>query len=132
MLKQLFKNAFIPKEMKFGFNLQFISGLKNHNEIKGFQKGDCALNFENQKMYIRQGDNEIVENVSNISSVRSWAFKRRYLIIEINTKNHNEYKFSIEMSGNVANIILINPFIRYFDSHGIPFEYCAESDSEDE
>lgn len=131
MFKKLFKNAFKPKDAEFGFNLKYVSGLKNHNEIKGFQKGDCKLNFKNREMIIQQGENIIVEKMSNVSLVRTWDFQRRYLIIEFNTKNHNEYKFSVEMSGNVANIILIQPLVRYLDSLEIPLEHCGRSDVED-
>lgn len=132
MLKQLFKNAFKPKDAKFGYNLYFVSALKNHNEVKEFEKGKCSVTFENRTMTIQQGDNIIVEKMSNVSSIRTWAYKRRYLIIEFNTKNHNEYKFSLEMSNNIANGIVIKTLTRYADALNIPLEYCGITKDDDE
>lgn len=126
MLKQIFNNLFNRKEAKIGSNVDFVNGTLNHNSITTIQAGKCALNFENQIMTIQQGDNILTENMSDVSSMRTWTFKGNvYLAIE--TKTYNEYKFSF---GNVD--LWLKSIENYSIAFGIPFEYCGESKENDD
>lgn len=126
MLKQIFNNLFNRKEAKIGFNVDFVNGTLNHNSIITIQAGKCALNFENQIMTIQQDDNILTENMSDVSSMRTWTFKGNvYLAIE--TKTYNEYKFSF---GNVD--LWLKSIENYSTAFGIPFEYCGESKENDD
>ena len=137
MFKQLFKNAFQPKEAKFGFNLNFVSGTLNHNPISKLKAGKCALNFENQIMYIKQGDEVLTENVSDIESIRTWTYKRKAFVMHIFTKTHNEYKFSTAFDNeNMLKMLILESLTRYANAHNIPNEFCGDfsnhGDSEDD
>ena len=131
VFKQAIANIFDKQKAKFGFNLNYVSGFLNHNEIKNFQKGICSINFENKQMTIKQNNEILVEEMKDVHSVRTWEYKRRYLIIEINTKTYNEYKFSIEIAGNVGNMIILKPLFTYLDAFGIPCEHSNDYDGED-
>lgn len=125
MLKQLFKNAFQPKEAKFGLNVEFVNGTLNHNPISKLQAGKCALNFENQKMIIKQGDNVLTENMTDVESIRTWSLNRKFLFMQFNTKTYNEYKFKMDMSMDekVMYMILMQPLTKYADAFGIPITF---------
>ena len=84
MLKQLFKNAFQPKEAKFGFNVEFVNGTLNHNPISNLQAGKCALNFEKQIMTIKQNNNVLTENMTDVESIRTWSLNRELFFIQFN------------------------------------------------
>lgn len=126
MLRQLFKNAFKPKEAKFGFNLDYIDGSLNHNPINNIKRGKCQLNFENQTFTIKQNDESLIDYMSDVHSIRTWTFKGN-VYFAIDTKTHNEYKFSFG-----AVDYWLKALEKYATAFEIPFEYCGESDSDDE
>lgn len=128
MLKQLFKNAFQQKESKFGFNLDFVGGTLNHNPINNFRTGEeCALNFENQQMFIKQGDNVLTENMTDIESIRTWTYKRKTFVIHIHTKTYNEYKFSTGFADHkMTQMLIMQVLTKHADAFGIPIEFCGD------
>lgn len=137
MLKQLFKNAFQPKEAKFGFDVEYVDGTLNHNPITNFQTGKCTLNFEKQIMTIKQNDNILTENMTDVESIRTWSLNRKFLFIQFNTKTHNEYKFKMDMSMDekVMYLILMQPLTKYADAFGIPITFDGnfkENDKDNE
>jgi len=122
MLKQIFNNLFNRKQAKIGFNLDFVNGTLNHNPISKIKAGKCALNFENQIMTIKQDENILTENMSDVKSMRTWTFKGN-VYIAIETKTYNEYKFSF---GNFD--LWLKSIENYSKAFDIPFEYCGESE----
>jgi len=126
MLKQLFKNAFKPKDAKFSFNIEFINGTLNHNPISNIKRGKCQLNFENQKFTIKQNDEILTDYMTDVDSIRTWTFQGN-VYFAINTKTYNEYKFSF---GTVD--FWLKSLERYAIAFNIPFEYCGESINNDD
>jgi len=126
MLKQIFNNLFNRKQAKIGFNLDFVNGTLNHNPISKIKAGKCALNFENQIMTIKQDENILTENMSDVKSMRTWTFKGN-VYIAIETKTYNEYKFSF---GNFD--LWLKSIENYSKAFDIPFEYCGESTENDD
>lgn len=136
MLKQLFKNAFQPKEAKFGFNVEFVNGTLNHNPISNLQAGKCALNFEKQTMTIKQNNNVLTENMTDVESIRTWSLNRELFFIQFNTKTYNEYKFKIKLADStIFNTMILQVLTRYADAFGIPITFDGnfkENDNEDD
>lgn len=123
---QIFNNLFNRKYAKFGFNVDFVNGTLNHNVITKIKAGKCALNFENQTIIIKQGNEIITDNMSDVSSMRTWTFKGNvYFAIE--TKTYNEYKFCFG-----ATDLLLKSLENYANAFNIPFEYCEESNNHDD
>ena len=121
MLKQIFKNLFDRKNAKLGFNLIFINGYVNHNEITKIKKGACKLNFENQRFVILQDNESISDNMNDVYNIRTWTFKEN-VYFAIRMKTHSEYMFSF---GTVD--FWLKTLENYAKAFNIPFEYCRES-----
>ncbi len=128
MFKQLFKNAFNPKESKFGYNVDFVNGTLNHNPISKIKAGNCTLNFENQTFIFKQGEQTLIDNMSDIESIRTWTFKgKQYFSIE--TKTYNEYKFAMPILENeTIKHALLKPLFNIADAFNITIQDDGESE----
>lgn len=93
MLKQLFSNLFDRKNAKMGFNVEFVSGYLNHNEIKNLHAGKCSLNFEKQEFIIKQDSETYSESMLNVYNFVKIQKENKFLL-HINTKTHNEFTFN--------------------------------------
>ena len=128
MLKQIFNNLFNRKQAKIGFNVDFINGTLNHNPISKIKAGKCALNFENQVMTIKQDENVLTENMSDVESIRTWTFKEK-MYFAIATRTYNEYKFAMPVIDNDAlKLALLKPLVRYADAFNISIQDDGESE----
>jgi hypothetical protein len=128
MLKQLFKNAFQPKELKFGYNVEFVNGTLNHNPINKIKAGKCELKFENQTFIFKQDNETLTDNMSDVEKIRTWTFKgKQYFCIE--TRTYNEYKFSMPVIDNeTVKLALLKPLIRIADAFNIDIQDDGESE----
>ncbi len=126
MLKQIFKNLFDRKNAKLGFNLDFVKGDVNHNEITKIKKGKCKLNFENQQIIISQNNEIITDNMNDVYNFRTWTFKGN-IYFAISMKTHSEYMFSF---GEVD--FWLKSLENYAQAFDVPFEYCGESEETEE
>lgn len=127
MFKQLFNSILNPKELKFGYNVEFVNGTLNHNPISKIKAGKCALNFENQTFIFKQGDETLTDNMSDVQSIRTWTFKeKQYFSIE--TKTYNEYKFAMPVIENESvKLTLLKPLINLADAFNITIQDDGES-----
>ena len=124
-LKQFFSNLFNCKNAKLGFNVDFVNGYVNYNEITKIKKGKCVLNFENQQIIITQNNESISDYMSDVYNFRTWNFKGN-VYFAIKMKTSSEYKFCF---GNVD--FWLKALENYTKAFNIPFEYCGESGEND-
>lgn len=125
ILKQVFNNLFDRKNAKFGFNVDFVNGYVNYNEITNIKKGKCSLKFENQEIIISQNNEIIKDFMSDVYNFRTWTFKGN-IYFAIKMKTSSEYMFSF---GNVD--LWLKSIENYSKAFNIPFEYCGESKEND-
>ncbi len=94
-------------KFNFKFDVFFVSGNINHNNINNLQKGKCLLKVENGLMSFIQGDNVIQDNVLDIESIRTWVYEG-YDYFAIKMKTHSEYMFSLLIDSAADNQALVN------------------------
>lgn len=122
MLKQLFNNLFDRKNAKFGYNVEFVNGTLNHNSINNIKAGKCALNFENQQIIFKQGNEILTDNMSDVESIRTWIFKEK-MYFAIATRSYNEYKFCMPVFDNeTLKLAILKPLINYADAFNIKIQ----------
>lgn len=124
MLKQIFSNLFDRKNAKIGFNVEFISGNLNHNEIKNLHAGKCSLNFEKQEFIIKQDSETYSESMLNVYNFVKIQEKNKFLL-EINTKTHNDFTFNFGESD-----LWFQAIKNYADAFQIPFVFEDKTEEE--
>lgn len=113
-----------PEKFKFKFKMNFVRGDINHNEITNLKKGECLFKIENNKFYILQGDNNVIDNMPDVYNFRIWQYENA-LYFAIRMKTHSEYIFN-PMNSDIT----ISLLQKIADKFKIELVDCGDSNND--
>lgn len=109
----------------FKIDLYFIKATELRKKDDDIQRGDCKLELNPEKFYIRQNDLVIENNLASVYRVEFWDYEG-YTYFKIVMRSHIEYMFSSSMNEEIAIKFMILSLSKFFEHYGIKVENNSE------
>lgn len=119
------KSALKINLQDFKIDLYFIKATELRKKDDEIQKGDCKLELNPEKFYIKQNDLVIENNLDSVYRVEFWDYEG-YTYFKIVMRSHIEYMFSSSMNEEISIKFMILSLSKFFEHYGIKVENNSE------
>ncbi len=109
----------------FKIDLMFISASDFRKTDDEIQRGDCKLELNPEKFFIKQNDLVIENNLDSVYRVEFWDYEG-YTYFKIVMRSHIEYMFSSSMNEEISIKFMILSLSKFFEHYGIKVENNSE------